>query len=73
VPVKDNHSLTKEQKDIVKGLTIVINRLHLRFEDDYYSGEKPYSFGLVIEVSFSLSLGNIKMWDLSVGTKLRVD
>ena len=34
---------------MLKGLTIVIKRLHLRYEDDYYSGETPYSFGVVIE------------------------
>jgi len=42
--------LSKEQRDIFKGLKIVINKLHLRFEDDYYAGERPYSFGVVIEV-----------------------
>ena len=36
---------------MLKGLTIIIKRLHLRFEDDYYSSENPYSFGLVIDVS----------------------
>ena len=41
--------MTKETKDILKGLTIVIKNLHLRYEDDYYSGETPYSFGIVIE------------------------
>ena len=44
--------MTNEQKDIVKGLTIHIKQLHLRYEDDYYSSECPYSFGLVIDVSF---------------------
>ena len=49
VGAKDSNSLTKEQTDVLKGLTIVIKRLHLRYEDDYYSGETPYSFGVVIE------------------------
>ena len=47
--------MTKDQKDLVRGLTIVINKLHLRYEDDYYSTENPYSFGVVIEVSDYLS------------------
>jgi len=48
---KEGSGLTKDQKDLVRGLTIVINKLHLRYEDDYYSTENPYSFGVVIEVS----------------------
>lgn len=48
--------LTKETKDAVKGLKINIKRLHLRYEDDYYSFENPYSFGIVIdELSFDSS------------------
>ena len=43
--------MTNEQKDMLKGLTINIKQLHLRYEDDYYSSECPYSFGLVIDVS----------------------
>lgn len=49
---KESVGLSKEQKDAVRGLTINIKRLHLRYEDDYYSGETPYSFGVVIDVSF---------------------
>ena len=48
--MKDAQSLTKEQKDLVKGLTLSIKKLHLRFEDDYYSGDTPYSCGIVIQV-----------------------
>ena len=48
---KDAQGMTNDQKDIVKGLTIYIKQLHLRYEDDYYSSECPYSFGLVIDVS----------------------
>ena len=51
VAAKDAQGMTNEQKDIVKGLTIYIKQLHLRYEDDYYSSELPYSFGLVIDVS----------------------
>ena len=48
--------LTKETKDAVKGLKISIKRLHLRYEDDYYSFENPYSFGIVIdELNFDSS------------------
>ena len=41
--------MTSEQKDLIKGLTLVIKRLHLRYEDDYFSQENPYSCGLVID------------------------
>ena len=47
--VKDAKGLSAEQKDVIKGLTIKIKKLHLRFEDDYYSSENPYSFGIVID------------------------
>ena len=41
--------MTSEQKDLIKGLTLVIKRLHLRYEDDYFSQENHYSCGLVID------------------------
>ena len=47
--VKDAKGLSAEQKDVVKGLTIKIKKLHLRFEDDYYSCDNPYSWGVVID------------------------
>ena len=34
---------------MVKGLTIKIKKLHLRFEDDFYSSDNPYSWGIVID------------------------
>ena len=34
---------------MIKGLTIKIKKLHLRFEEDYYSCENPYSFGVVVD------------------------
>ena len=43
--------MNKEQKDALRGFTIIIKNLHIRYEDDYYSGENPYSFGAVIDVS----------------------
>ena len=54
--VRDAKGLSSEQKDVVKGLTIKIKKLHLRFEDDYYSSDNPYSFGVVIdEMNFDSS------------------
>ena len=46
--------MNKEQKDALRGFTITIKNLHIRYEDDYYSGENPYSFGAVIDVSHLL-------------------
>ena len=41
---------------MVKGLTIKIKKLHLRFEDDFYSSDNPYSWGVVIdELNFDSS------------------
>ena len=51
---KDTHGMNKEQKDALRGFTITIKNLHIRYEDDYYSGENPYSFGAVIDVSHIL-------------------
>ena len=34
---------------MIKGLTIKIKKLHLRFEDDFYSSDNPYSWGVVID------------------------
>ena len=54
--VRDAKGLSAEQKDVVKGLTIKIKKLHLRFEDDYYSSDNPYSWGVVInELDFDSS------------------
>lgn len=33
----------------MKNLRLTINKLHIRFEDDYFSPEKPYTFGVVID------------------------
>jgi len=30
-------------------LQLKINGLHIRFEEDYFSGDKPYSIGLVAD------------------------
>ena len=37
------------------GLKLEIKRLHLRYEDDYFQQNKPFSFGLMID---SISLDN---------------
>lgn len=33
----------------MKNLKLSVKRLHIRFEDDYFSTFTPFSFGLVIE------------------------
>ena len=72
IAAKDAQGMTNDQKDVVKGLTICIKQLHLRYEDDYYSSECPYSFGLVIDVStfivtiYATSLKNINSFSLCV-------
>ena len=38
---------------MLRGLTLRIKKLHLRYEDDYFCEEgQPYSCGLVIDVSY---------------------
>jgi hypothetical protein len=43
----------QKQKDkliqFFKGLKLKINKIHMRYEDDYYQADTPYSFGVVIE------------------------
>jgi hypothetical protein len=53
---RELQTIDKETKDMVKGVQFKIRRLHIRYEDDYYSADKPYSFGLVFdEVNFESS------------------
>lgn len=33
----------------MKNLKLTIKRLHIRFEDDHFSYNNPYSFGLVVD------------------------
>ena len=33
----------------MKNLRLTVKRLHFRFEDDYFSFDKPFSFGVVID------------------------
>lgn len=35
--------------NFLKNLKLTIKRLHIRFEDDYFSMSSPFSFGIVIE------------------------
>ena len=41
--------LTGGEQDALRGLTLTLKNLHVRYEDDYFAGESPYSFGLVID------------------------
>ena len=34
-------------RPILEQMVIKINRLHVRYEDDYFSNDRPYSIGLV--------------------------
>ena len=38
----------------LRNLKIIIKRIHVRFEDDYYAGVEPFSFGLMIDVIYLL-------------------
>ena len=31
----------------------MVNRIHLRYEDDYFTGETPFAFGAVIDVIYN--------------------
>ena len=48
----------KQTFDFIKNMKLKINKLHVRYEDDYLNGDSPFSFGLVIDVSLSPLLKN---------------
>lgn len=33
----------------LKLITFDINKIHIRYEDDFYSGSDPYSFGIILD------------------------
>jgi hypothetical protein len=60
-PEEDNES-KGNIRNILKNLKLTVNKLHIRFEDDYFSnGEnklwEPFSLGLVID-RFEMSTGD---------------
>ena len=62
-----NYGLKAEDHDFLRSLTLTIKRLHVRYEDDFFSNDSPYSFGMVIEeLSFATN-------DTSDTTKLVKD
>ena len=49
-PVAEKEKLPSIIIMALRNLKIIIKRIHVRYEDDYYAGEKPFSFGLMIDV-----------------------
>lgn len=45
--------IPKEVREVFQSVQITIEKLHIRYEDDYFSQAAPYSWGIVIEVSVS--------------------
>jgi hypothetical protein len=45
----DEDSLKNNSNSLLKNLKLSIKRLHIRFEDDYFSALTPFSFGIVID------------------------
>jgi len=39
-------------KMILKNVTLTINRIHIRYEDDFYADQNPFAFGLLCDVFF---------------------
>ena len=35
--------------DIVKNVKFSVQKIHIRFEDDYFDPLRPYSFGIILE------------------------
>ena len=48
---EEDTSMEKQGFDIFKNLKLKLKKLHLRFEDDTFSVDNPFSFGFVIDVN----------------------
>ncbi len=35
---------------ILKNVNLTVNRLHIRYEDDYYASQHPFAFGIICDV-----------------------
>ena len=57
--------MEKQTIDFIKNLKLTVNRFHLRFEDDYFSKDSPYAFGLVFDVSFLPFNSQKLVWESS--------
>ena len=38
-------------KLVLKNVTLTVNRIHIRYEDDFYASQNPFAFGLICEVT----------------------
>lgn len=57
----------------MKNLKLVIKRVHVRFEDDYFSQETPYAFGIVID-NFELTTADTEWsFDSLISTNFKKD
>ena len=45
-----------------------VNRVHIRYEDDYFNADSPFSFGLVIDVSHPKSYIFRNLYGIIVAT-----
>jgi len=41
-------------KMAMKNITLKINKIHIRYEDDYYFKENPFAYGFICDVFFGL-------------------
>ena len=60
---EDEEKEKEFMRSIARQINIKVNNLHIRYEDDYFSGGQPYTMGFVIK-SFNLAqpqLGN-ELW-----------
>ena len=50
-------------RSILNQLQVTVNGLHIRFEEDYFSADRPYSIGLVADkVTFYSAAQGAEMW-----------
>ena len=50
VPMESPNATTEDETflcEILSNMTLIINKLHIRYEDDYFAGRLPFSFGIL--------------------------
>ena len=53
-------------RSMARQINLKINKLHIRYEDDYFSGGQPYTMGCVIEsVQLTQSKTGQELWNFA--------
>lgn len=53
--------MEKQTFDFIKNMKLRVNKVHIRYEDDYFNADSPFSFGLVIDVRMTSGIMNAEI------------